>query len=254
MKTRDKLFLMIVGAAAILVAAWMLVVSPERQKASALSGQVTQAQQRLDTATASVASARAAQLQYPKAYATVVTLGKAVPPGDDTASLVYQLAQASHTKGDDFSSIAEGGAGATGPGAAPAPTAPAGSSVGAASFQAKPFSLHFNGSFFSLYHLLDRLSGFTLQSANGAMQVSGRLLTIDGASLDLGTAATAGTGTAGAKPSELSGTLTVTAYVLPAQQSLTAGATAASPTGAPAASASSSSPATPAAAVARVTP
>ena len=250
MKTRDKLFLMIVGAAAVLVAGWMFFVSPERQKAATLNGQVSQAQQQLSSATASATAARAAQAQYPAAYATLVTLGKAVPVGDDTASLVYQLAQASNTKAVDFSSITEGGGTTAG---APAPTNPANSTVGSAGFQVKPFSLHFSGSFFSLYHLLDRLNGFTLQSASGPVQVSGRLLTIDGANLDMG----GGTGaapTAGSTPSELSGTLTVTAYVLPSQEGLTPGSPSGpAPAGAPATTAPSSSPA-PAAAVARVTP
>jgi hypothetical protein len=248
MKARDKLFLMIVGAAAILVIAWMAVVSPARKQAASLGAQVTQARGQLTAAQSGMTAARAAQAQYPAAYASVVSLGKAVPPGDDVASLVYQVAQASNTKAVDFSSITTG-AGAATSGAAAAPVG----AVGAAGFQAVPFTFHFNGSFFALYHLLNRLNGFTLQTANGAVQVSGRLLTINGASLD-----SSGTSGAAGASGALSGTVTATAYVLPAQQGLTAGATPGAPAGAPAAlpatGTGTSGVATPAPAVVRVTP
>jgi hypothetical protein len=250
MKARDKLFLMIVGAAAILVIGWMAVVSPARKQASSLGAEVTQDRAALAAAQSGMTAARAAQAQYPAAYASVVSLGKAVPPGDDVASLVYQLAQASNTKAVDFSSITTGG-GSTAGGAPSA--APIGA-VGAAGFQAMPFTFHFNGSFFALYHLLNRLSGFTLQTANGTVQVSGRLLTINGASLDSSGSPGASSGATGA----LSGTVTATAYVLPAQQGLTAGATPGAPAGAaaaqPATGTGTSGAATPAAAVVRATP
>jgi hypothetical protein len=254
MKTRDKLFLMVVGAAAILVLAWMVVVSPERKQAATLGSQVTQAQAQLATAQSGMAAAREAQAQYPAAYASVVSLGKAVPAGDEVASLVYQLAQASNTKSVDFSSITTG-AGATG--TAPAATGAPGSAVGAAGFQALPFTFHFTGSFFALYHLLNRLNGFTLQTANGNVQVSGRLLTIDGVSFDAsGAAGPSATGSAGT--GGLSGTVTATAYMLPQPQGLTAGATPGAPAGAPAAQpasgAGTSGAATPAPAVVRATP
>jgi hypothetical protein len=254
MRTRDRLFLMVIAAAAILVAGWMMFVSPEHKKAASLGTQVSQARQSLNDAQTKLAAARAAQAQYPTAYASVVELGKAVPPGDEVASLVYQLAQASNSKSVDFNSITAGGgaAGATtaAPAAAPSP-------VGAAGFQAMPFTFKFNGSFFSLYHLLNRLNGFTLQTTNGNVQVSGRLLTINDANLDVSQASTAsGPSTS---TGELSGTITATAYVLPANEGLTGGATPASPTAAgapaspPAGASAPSSPA-PAAAVARVTP
>jgi hypothetical protein len=118
-----------------------------------------------------------------------------------------------------------------------------------------PFTFHFNGSFFALYHLLNRLNGFTLQTANGNVQVSGRLLTINGVSFDTsGAAAAPGTGTAGT--GGLSGTVTATAYVLPQQQGLTAGATPGAPAGTPAAQPASgtSGAATPAPAIVRATP
>lgn len=252
MKTRDKLFLMIVGAGVILVAGWMLVVSPERKQAASLGSTVSQAQQTLASAQSKVSAARQAKAQYPSAYATVVSLGEAVPAGNEVASLIYQVAQASNSKSVDFGSIATG-SGSTSPTAA-APAA----SVGAAGFQAVPFTFHFSGSFFALYHLLNRLNGFTLQTGNGNVQVSGRLLTITGATLNVSaggaTGGSGGTGTGG----ELTGNVTATAYVVPASQGATAGATPGGPAGTSttAAAPTSTTPSTssPAPAVARVTP
>ena len=92
--------------------------------------------------------------------------------------------------------------------------------------------------------------------ARGALRVSGRLLTVQSVKL---APATSGSETGpGKKPSEqLSGTITATAYVLPAGQTLTGGATPAGPTGTATQTAStgaSSSTSTNAPAVVRVNP
>jgi hypothetical protein len=107
-----------------------------------------------------------------------------------------------------------------------------------------PFTFVFSGNFFALERLFARLTSFTgHQGANG-LRVSGRLLTLQ--SVKLAPEPTSGNTT------KLAGTVTATAYVLPAGQGLTGGASPTSPPGAPAAGGSSSSPTTPA--VARVAP
>jgi hypothetical protein len=107
----------------------------------------------------------------------------------------------------------------------------------------------FNGSFFDLHDLFQQLNQFTERTPSGVLRISGRLLTIQGVKL-----VQAAEGSTGSKKRQLSGTITASAYVLPASQGLTAGATPAAPAGvgAPASSSSSSSPTTPA--IARVTP
>jgi hypothetical protein len=115
-----------------------------------------------------------------------------------------------------------------------------------------PFTFVFNGGFFSLEHLFRQLTAFTTHTGSGALDVSGRLLTIQSVKLAPQTAV----GPGGHAQQKLTGTITATAYVLPASQGLTAGATPASPTGAAApsaASGSASSSATPPA-IAKVTP
>ena len=81
------------------------------------------------------------------------------------------------------------------------------------------------------------------QSQNGQITVSGRLLTIDGVGLQAGR---------GGFP-RVKASVRATAYLLPADQGLTAGATAAAPATAGATTTASSTGATPAAAPATAT-
>jgi hypothetical protein len=256
MTNRDRLVLIGLASLAILGAAWLLVVSPERKQASSLKAQVDAASAQLASAEGDVAHARADQARYTSAYASVVSLGKAVPAGQEVPSLIYQLAQASNQKNVDFSSITSG-AGAAGGAASTAATPGAtGTAAGAATagFTQMPFTFVFNGSFDDLYHLFQQLNRYTTRTTSGGLQVSGRLLTIQSTKL---APLTNSASTSGPQASEqLTGTITATAYVLPASQGLTGGATASSPAGASTAPVSGagavSSPSAPA--VARVTP
>jgi hypothetical protein len=115
-----------------------------------------------------------------------------------------------------------------------------------------PFTFVFNGTFPALYKLFQRLNGFTVRTASGQLQISGRLLTIQAVKL----APAAAVGNAKTANGQLSGTITATAYVLPASQGLTGGASPSAPAGAATTTASTgsggSSPSAPA--IARVTP
>jgi hypothetical protein len=194
-----------------------------------------------------------------------VTLGKAVPPGEEVPSLIYQLAQASNGQNVDFASIqsgsgsgAGGGSAAAGPaaaGTAAAGTAATGSGSGASragGLNQMPFTFVFNGTFPALYKLFQRLNGFTVRTASGQLQISGRLLTIQAVKL----APATGVGSARTANGQLTGTITATAYVLPASQGLTGGASPSAPAGTATTTASTgsggSSPSAPA--IARVTP
>lgn len=237
MTGRDRMVLIAVVVLVFLGAAWMLVVSPERKQANELSAQVTAAQAQLTSAEGSVSSARAAQSQYAAAYASVVGLGKAVPPSAEVPALIDQLAVASNQKQVGFSSITStSSAGAS----ASASTSAAGAA--SAGFTQLPFSFVFEGSYFDLEHLFNQLTSFATLTSKGELRVNGRLLTIQSVRL-----APAGGSTEPAKGSgKLTGSITATAYVLPATKGLTGVGVPAA--GAPAAPASSggSSPTSPA--------
>jgi outer membrane murein-binding lipoprotein Lpp len=231
MTARDRIVIVVLAALAVLAAAWLLAVAPERQQATKLSTQVSTARAQLAAAEGQVSSARSAQAGYPTAYASLVSLGKAVPTGQEVPSLIYQLAQASNQKQVDFSSIVNG-ASTGGSSASPSPTVAA---TGAA-FTQMPFTFVFNGGFFDLYHLFQQLNRFTLRTSSGGLRVSGRLLTIQSVKL-----APLPSSSAQGPSDELTGTITAAAYVLPAGQGLTGGATATSPAGASATQTTSSS-------------
>jgi Tfp pilus assembly protein PilO len=239
MTGRDRIVIIGVAVVVALAAAWMLVVSPERKQASQLSAEVATDQTQLASAEGKVASARVAQSQYAAAYAAIVNLGKAVPPSQEVPSLIDQLARASHGKDVEFTSIAGGSSGS---GSAPA------------SFTSQPFTFTFEGSYFDLEHLFSQLTDFATLSASGNLQVSGRLLTIQ--SVRLAPGAT-GSETSASTAGKLTGSITATAYVLPASQGLAgveSGAPAAASSGATPASSTSSASSANAPAIVRVNP
>jgi hypothetical protein len=252
--SRDRIVLMVIAVAVVAVGGWMLVVSPKKKEVKTYEEQVATAQTQLSSAQSQLADAKAAQAQYATAYASVVNLGKAVPPSQEVASLVYELEAASNAHSVSFNSIVTGngsGGPAPAPAAAAAATAAPATSKGAstsptaasaeataaaAAFTQMPFTFVFDGGFFSLEHLFRGLTGFTTYDRNGTLQVSGRLLTVQSVKL---------TPEAGANgTTKLNGTVTATAYVLPAGQGLTAGATPSSPTGTTSATSASASPTT----------
>lgn len=228
MTTRDRIVMIVVATLAVLAAGWFLAVAPKREQAAKLATEVSAARSQLASAESQVSSAHAAQARYETAYASIVSLGKAVPAGQEVPSLIYQLARATNEKNVEFASIT-----ATVPGAAgstPAPSSPAASASAAsgAGFTQMPFTFVFNGSFDSLYSLFQQLDGFTLRTSAGDVKVSGRLLTIQSVKLALPSESGSGKGNG---PEQLSGTITATAYVLPTGQTLTGGATSAGPAG-----------------------
>lgn len=236
--------LLIVAAA---LAFWSLALSPKRDEADKLDAQI-------ETMTASVASARgelaqatAARQTFPTAYHQLVELGQAVPSTDETPSLLVELEQLADASGVAFETITlegEGGGGEAAPEAtaAPAPESsgtigtpassvvpateveasllPLGASIGSAGLAVMPYSLSFSGNFFSIARFIGKVDDLVESSAT-KMTVDGRLLTINGFSLSTGETE----GGAG----QLQATFSVTTYLTPPGQGITAGASPSAP-------------------------
>ncbi len=226
MTGRDRIVVVSLAAAAILVAVWMLAVSPERQQASKAAGEVASAQSQLQSAESQVASASAAQAKYQAAYAAIVSLGKAVPASQEVPSLMYQLSKATGQKNVEFASITSGSGGSSS--SSSSTTSAVAASAG---FTQMPFTFVFNGTFDSLYGLFNQLDGFAQRTTAGDVLVRGRLLTVQSIKLAPSTAGAPASGS-GKTEEKLTGTITATAYVLPAGQTLAGGATPAGPAGA----------------------
>jgi Type II secretion system (T2SS), protein M len=252
MTTRDRLMLMGIVVLVALLGIWFTTVAPERERASKVTAEVESARRQVATAESQADSAASSRVNYSTAYASLVSLGQAVPASAETPALIYMLDRATHSRDVQFSSITSGSSGSSSasPGAAPA--------AQSAVFTQEPFTFVFNGSFVDLYKLFNQLEGFTLQTPSGSLRVNGRLLTIDSVGLAPDSAA-AGSGSKKSKSGQLTGTITATAYVLPAGQSALGGASPTGPTGAgssastPSAT-SNGSAAAPAAAVVKVNP
>ncbi len=241
MTGRDRIVLIGVVVLVLLGAGWILVVSPERKEASKLNEQVTTAKAELTSAEGKLASARTAQSQYAAAYSSIVSLGKAVPPTQEVPSLIIQLAAATGQRNVEFSSISSGSG-------TSASAAAGATSAAATAFTQMPFTFVFNGSFFDLEHLFHQLDSFASTTPAGTIKVSGRLLTIQ--SVKLSPVSSEG---ASGSSGELSGTITASAYELPAGQGLTGTGTGAAATGSTTSTPSTAtSPTAPA--IARVTP
>jgi Tfp pilus assembly protein PilO len=253
---RDRNVLIVVGLLAALAAAWFLAISPKRKQADDVAGQLSAAQQRLETAQASATTALSAKKRYVDDYATVARLGKAVPVDDDMPSLVYQLQTTARAHHVNFRSIKMTGSGspatapsqaaaiATANGNAPSSTTPAatitsalppGATVGAAGFPTMPFSFDFTGSYVDMQGFIRALDDLTTVQGK-SITVTGRLLTVDGVGLKAGPKGFP----------QVDATVAATAYLLPSDEGLTNGASPASPASgtATASTASTSTPAT----------
>jgi Tfp pilus assembly protein PilO len=246
--TRKNLIIAIAAPVALIAAFWMLVLAPKRQEATKLGAKVSAKQSELTTAQSTLAGYRKARDAYAGNYATVVRLGKAVPQDDDTRSLLVQLDAAAAHSGIDFRRMAIAqSAGASSAAAAAATTTagtqapPPGAIVGTAGFNVLPLTFSFRGNFFNMSQFFSRLEKF-VKVDNKQIDVTGRLLRIDSITLKPDTLGF---------PS-LRADITASAYQIPADQGLTAGATASGPATTPASTTKPGGTATPATTTATV--
>lgn len=262
MTTRDRMVILALVAAAAVAGFWFMVFAPKKAEAGKLATQLSEVRQQESSSERDIAAGLAARSSYGHNYGVIARLGEAVPADDNGPSLVYQLDSAAKRAGVDFRSLklTPGTGAAPAPAAAAAPAAgakgasstpstpstgtasatqaasatlPPGASVGPAGFPTMPFQLGFDGSFFHMSDFFRRLDAF-VNANSKRVAVSGRLLTINGISL---TASRHGFPAVKAM-------VAANAYLVPADQGATAGATPAAPGAAgakPASSPSSSS-------------
>ena len=224
MTRRNTILLVAVATVALVGAYWMLVLAPKREEAVAIDKRIAVKQAELASAQAEVATYERARGSYRANYSLVARLGKAVPADDDIRSLMVQINSAADRSGVNFRTINIGGGAAptTGPDAAKPsanPTPPGASAVGSAGFSTMPFTFGFDGSFFELGKLFNRLDRFVTVKGSG-VDVTGRLLLLDSITLTPDTTLGFPALTAEVKASS---------YLLPSTETATAGATAAGP-------------------------
>ncbi|HEY8083227.1 MAG TPA: hypothetical protein VIE64_06685 [Solirubrobacterales bacterium] len=252
MGSTNKLIAVMLGVAVLAGAFWMLALSPKRQEASELSTQVSQARESLAQHSGEAEQAAQARREFPVDYQQLVILGKAAPGDDDAASLLVQLNQiatASDVRFQNFNLNAASGEAlpptappAEGAGGTPvsatevaASTLPLGAAIGPAGLAVMPYELTFKGDFFRVADFIKGLDSL-VETEDAKVDVHGRLITIDGFSLS-------------ADSNEgfpaLEATFTITTFLTPPSQGVTAGATPESPapeTGTPVATTTGGTP------------
>jgi Tfp pilus assembly protein PilO len=251
-KSTDRAILAGLAIAGLIAVFWFMVLSPKRDEVAKLDDEVAALQDSVAAQEELVAAGRQAQEDFNSNYQRLVVLGKAVPEDEDTSSLFVQLQEIAEGAGVEFDAIELASGTGTGDAApapeqtttdqaqsessstesAPAPEAapavateaaaaslPIGAAVGPAGLPVMPYKLSLRGSFFELADFLagvDRL----VHSRHGRGVVDGRLITVDGFGL-------AGDEAEGFEV--LSASLSVTTFLTPPDQGLTAGATQAGP-------------------------
>jgi Tfp pilus assembly protein PilO len=196
MTARDRTIVLVLAAVALVAGFWFLGLKPKRAEIQAADAQIATQRERLHSAQTTLIQGRKAKAGYAADYATVAKLGTAVPADDDLPSLVFQLDSVSHGAKVDLRGLTRGsqsGASSSATSSASTPATaqsaasalPPGATVGTAGLATLPFNLDFSGSFFDLQRFLADVQGW-VRSGNGSLAIRGRLLTIDGVSLQPG--------------------------------------------------------------------
>jgi type II secretory pathway pseudopilin PulG len=248
MKSSARPIVAILLVVAAAIAFWTLALSPKRSEAEKLDTQLETLNASVDTARGELAQATAARHRFPAAYHQLVELGQAVPATDETPSLLVELEHLADTSGVSFETITLEGEGGAAPEGTTETTSPAtgesgsalgtpaaevipateveasllplGASIGSAGLAVMPYTMNFSGNFFGIARFLGKVDDL-VESSEAKMLVDGRLLTINGFSLTSGS--TEGGG------GELQATFSVTTYLTPPGQGITAGASPSAP-------------------------
>jgi Tfp pilus assembly protein PilO len=259
MKATDRSILAGLVILGLLACFWFVLLAPKRERATELDAQVSDLQDEVAQQEQIADAAESSQDDYGRNYQSLIVLGQAAPADGDTPSLLAQLTELSEQSKTKFDSLvlsgdaptipapaaqtttdqnAEAGA-PTASSAEPAPAEPAaateasvsvlplGATVGPAGLGVLPYNVRFSGDFFQVADLLAGLDSLVGSDEKGT-KVDGRLVTVNGFTI------------APPEPglTNLNVDLSISAYVLPDSQGLTAGATPAAPSsGVPAASA-----------------
>lgn len=183
MTTNDRRTIALVALAgiAILVALWMLAISPKREERAKVRDNLAAQELRLQTAQTKLASYEAAKKDFPKQLAELRKLDKAVPARGAIASLLRQLQRRANVRNSQLQLVALKASGGSAPVAGTQPSTPVtpGATVGPDGLAVLPFTFRFTGDYFDLRDILTTVRR-SVRVKKGHVKVDGRLLTIDG--------------------------------------------------------------------------
>lgn len=241
MSASNRVIVAMVAVAVLATAFWMLLLSPKRSEISTLDHRVDKQRESLSLHQVEAQRGREAANAFPREYQQLVVLGKAAPADDESASLLVQLNRiARHAKvrfenfvlapesegaeaqpeGPETRAEPEGNVDAyPSPTEVAASTLPLGATIGPAGLAVMPYNLTFEGNFFRVADFIQGLDSL-VRTRNSEVEVTGRLITINGFELKADNN----------RPFPyLEADFTVTTYLVPPSQGVTAGASPTSP-------------------------
>lgn len=185
-KKTNLLVMAMVVVAALAIAFWALLLSPKRDEAKQLDGRIQSLESSLAQHRSEAEAGEAARRSFATDYGRLVVLGKAVPGGDETASLLVQLNHLADKAEVGFETLTLNGessgteeAPASSAGEAISPTEaeaallPIGASIGPAGLGVMPYTLTFEGDFFQIATFIEGLDKL-VRTSNENPAVSGR--------------------------------------------------------------------------------
>ncbi len=235
MTSTNRLIAAMLVVVALAAASWMMLLSPKREEAKELGAQAEALQASLSQHEAEVAEAEAAREEFPAEYQRLVVLGKAVP-GDEDSPRCSSSSTGSPTRAGgslrEIKLTAAGGSEATAvppatsPGGTPvsatevaASLLPLGATIGPAGLAVMPYDVTFDGNFSDVADFIKGIDSL-VKTGDDEVKVDGRLVTIDGFSLEAD-------GEKGFPA--LQASFVLTTYLTPPSQSATGGATPETP-------------------------
>ena len=105
MTRRDTYIVTVIAVVGAVAAFWLLALSPKREKLAAVDKDVAEARQVLDQAKQEKVKFARDQIAFPRLYASLGRLGKAVPADEDVPSLLVQLNHAAALANVNFHSV-----------------------------------------------------------------------------------------------------------------------------------------------------
>jgi hypothetical protein len=102
---RDTYIVTVIAVLGAVAAFWFLAMAPKREKLAAVDKDVAEARQVLDQARQEKVKFAQAQIAFPRLYASLGRLGKAVPADEDVPSLLVQLNHAAAQADVNFHSV-----------------------------------------------------------------------------------------------------------------------------------------------------
>jgi Tfp pilus assembly protein PilO len=178
LRKRDRIVLVIVAAAALVGAFYMVALKPERQKASALQTKIATQQQALVSAQQSYNVGRAAQAALKTDGAQWAALKLAVPAQSNIPALLRLLEKSANADHVAMTSLSLSGSASAASSTAPAST----SGTAAPSATPVPIQLSFTGGYVALNKLVSKLTGLVAVS-HGTVHATGPLLSISSVTL-----------------------------------------------------------------------